>query len=415
MSVMRNPELKQGMAKMAAFHILFVLLVLLLINSEMVKLNHQITDQNIALLGRMLSVNTDLESQLVPLVTRQATAAEVENARRVLAQYGYQDTMPAASQPVLKDFYRSFELHTGLALTFYLLPLLLLLFREYHTVYQKTARISHAAEKVVEGNFTIRLPEAREGEFAILGHSFNLMAERLHLSLNKLQEDKDFLKNIISDISHQLKTPLSSLITMNELLLQGKVSPEHTREFLDKSRSQLNRMEWLIISMLKMARLEAGAIQFRSVPTLLNNPVEAAVNSLHLKIEEKQQTVAITGMPDTAMFTGDEEWTSEALTNIIKNCVEHTPRNGTIRLHLEETPLFSRLTIQDDGEGIAPRDLPHIFERFYKGANSIKAESVGIGLALARVIVEGQGGTLTACSKKGEGAQFIMTFLKGVI
>jgi signal transduction histidine kinase len=237
------------------------------------------------------------------------------------------------------------------------------------------------------------------------------MANRLENSLSVLKREKVFLRNMISDISHQLKTPLSSLIVINDLLLEDKNMDLNMKQnFLEKERTQLERMEWLTINLLKVARIEAGAIEFKKEKVLLKDILNIALSALNHRLEN--QVLEIEG-DENAIFYGDKEWTGEALINIIKNAIEHN--RGKINISLEETPLFSSIIVRDNGEGIDEKHLPHIFERFYKVSSEVKPESIGIGLNLAKLIVESQGGTISVKSKKNEGTEFTMTFLKGVI
>lgn len=411
---LKNPELKSIALKVVLLQILFAAATFMFVAYELANLNRTIVRQNTTFVGQLLSKNPELEDKIIGYVTKEPSQEEFEIGRQVLDRYGYSENMPLIAQPVLRKTYDGFELKSSLLVVLFAVPLLLLIFAEYHKVFRKVREISAASEAVVEGE-SVTLPEESEGDFGVLGHNFNLMADRLKLGMDKLARDKLFLKNIISDISHQLKTPLSSLLTLNELMLKDKgMEPGLKEAFLEKSRSQLERMEWLIAGLLKMARLEAGAIEFRREIIPLLDPVEKAISVLKTEIDKMGQSVLLTG-EHSAIFHGDEDWTAEALTNILKNCVEHTGQGGELRIDFAETPLYSRITVKDNGEGIDKRDLPHIFERFYKGSNSVKAESVGIGLALAKLIVEGQGGSISAAGDKGKGAEFTITFLKGVV
>lgn len=213
---------------------------------------------------------------------------------------------------------------------------------------------------------------------------------------------------MISDISHQLKTPLSSMIVLNDILIEDThMDREVQMDFLVRTRGQLERMEWLIINLLKVARIEAEAIEFKREYVLLKDVLDIALKTLSTQLEDKR--VSLQGNLQT-YFYGDVDWTAEALINIIKNSTEHG--GDKIDIILEDTPLFSTISIRDNGEGIAKEHMPHIFERFYKINSEVKPESIGIGLNLTKLIVESQGGTIHVNSDKGKGTEFIITFLK---
>lgn len=414
-SFLKNPELKKILIKLVLVQMIFAGLVFFVVKYELASMNKAITRQNIALTGQILLKHPELEDEIVQYITQEANPAEISTGKQVLQKYGYQEDLLTSDQPVLKGFALAFPLKVAIFIFCFILPIALLVFFSYQKMYQQINQVSIAAESVVDGDYTIVFPHEREGEFGILGHNFNMMANRLKLSLEKLNEEKNFLQTMISDISHQLKTPLSSLITMNELLLSGKVAPADKKIFFQKCYSQLLRMEWLVANLLKMAKLEAGNIVFKSQRLLLSEVIEKALSPLLVNIEQKNQVIDIRGKLDEVSFIGDEDWTAEALTNIFKNCSEHTEEGGKIQIELSETPLFSRIAISDNGQGIDRRDLPHIFERFFKGRNSNKTESIGIGLALAKLIIESQNGDISVTSVLGKGTCFLVTFFKGVI
>ncbi|ADL50924.1 HAMP domain-containing sensor histidine kinase [Clostridium cellulovorans] len=413
--ILKNPELKSVVIKMVLLQLLLAILLFFVVNTGLVSLNNKIIDENAALVGHILSEYPQMEDNIAGYITKGADKEEIDNGRQVLKDFGYEKNMPLSHQTMYKDSFINIPIKIVLLALIYLIPIVLLLFFEYSRIFKKVRTIAFSADKVVEGDFSIIRKENLEGEFGKLSHSFDVMAERLKLNLEKLKEDKVLLKNIISDISHQLKTPLASLVILNDNLLQDKDMGEEIRmEFLNRSKAQLDRIEWLVENLLKMARLEADAIDFRYEKIQLSAPVQASVNYLRDLWKEKNQEIKINS-EDNMFLYGDEEWLEEALANIIKNCVEHTGIGGKIDIELKETPLFNRIVIRDTGEGIDPKDLPHVFERFYSGNNSAKAKSVGIGLSLSRLIIEKQGGSISVNSVKGEGTEFVITFLKGII
>ena len=362
-----------------------------------------------ALVGNIIKNHPELKDDIIPYITKEVSEENILIGQEILKLYGYYEELDKSFQPILKG--NKMQMLISIIILSFIIPLGFMLKGEYKKIYKKVQDIYTASEKVVEGDFGVYLTEEGEGDFNILNHQFNQMANRLENSLSVLKREKVFLRNMISDISHQLKTPLSSLIVINDLLLEDKNMDLNMKQnFLEKERTQLERMEWLTINLLKVARIEAGAIEFKKEKVLLKDILNIALSALNHRLEN--QVLEIEG-DENAIFYGDKEWTGEALINIIKNAIEHN--RGKINISLEETPLFSSIIVRDNGEGIDEKHLPHIFERFYKVSSEVKPESIGIGLNLAKLIVESQNGTISVTSKKNEGTEFTMTFLKGVI
>ena len=409
--MIKNIEYKNTLIKIIIFQIVLSLTIFLALNLELNKINQKIIEQNTALMGRILKNYPEVGEEIIDLITRETTNEDFNNGEKILKSYGYDKNMDKSLQTVLKGITPKLEIKIVFIILLSLIPLIILIRSEYKKIYGKIREISYAAERVVEGDFSIVLKEEGEGDLNILNHSFNQMANRLKNSIEILQREKLFLKDTLSDISHQLKTPLSSLIMLNDLILQDEnMEEEVQRDFLEKTSTQLDRMEWLIINLLKIARIEAGAIPFKKDKVKSMEAIEIALSTLNMNLTEKNQEVRIHGNLESS-FYGDKDWTGEALINIIKNSIEHSKYGGNIEIILEETPLFTNIRIKDYGEGIDKKDLPHIFERFYKVNSEIKPDSIGIGLNLSKLIVESQNGTISVKSEKGKGTEFIITFL----
>lgn len=409
--MLKNIEYKNTIIKIIIFQTVLSLTIFLALNSEINNINKKIIEQNTALIGKILNTNPELETEIINIITKENTKEDIMNGENILENYGYHVDMNKRVQPLLKETTPNIEIKISLFVLLSLIPLIILIRSEYKKVYGKVRQISYAAERVVEGDFSIVLKEEGEGDFNILNHSFNQMADRLKNSIEILQKERIFLKDTISDISHQLKTPLSSLIMLNDLILQDKnMEEEVQRDFLEKISIQLERMEWLIVNLLKIARIEAGAIEFKKDKIKAIEPIKIALSTLSMNIEEKEQNIKIMGNLES-VFYGDKDWTAEAIINIIKNSIEHSEDGGIIEIFLEETPLFTNIIIKDYGEGIDKKDIPHIFERFYKVSSEIKPDSIGIGLNLSKLIVESQNATISVKSEKGKGTEFIITFL----
>ncbi|RJG21355.1 sensor histidine kinase KdpD [Paenibacillus thiaminolyticus] len=409
--IVRNPEWKSIAGKFIVLQVLLAVLMFVFMSQQVGHINKAIVNQNVALIGHVLKKEPQFENEIIHYITQGAQEHEVTEGKRILAQYGYKEEMSVKDQPALSGI--AMPMITAALVLLFVIPIMLLLLWEYRKLFGKIRTVAVAAEEVVERHFDKPLPENDEGDFGFLGRSFNAMAGRLHNSLEQLKQEKSFLRNLLSDISHQLKTPLASLIVFNENLLNDpNMKNEMKMKFLERSQQQLERMEWLIISLLKLARVEAGAIVFHKEKTRLRELIEDAVQSLRLLSEQKRQTICISG-GEEMLVKADAEWLTEAFINLIKNALEHTQRDGEIKIVLEENALFFTVSVRDNGEGISPEDLPHIFKRFYSARSATKPQSIGIGLSLTKSIIEGQGGIITVDSKPGEGTEFKITFIKG--
>lgn len=284
---------------------------------------------------------------------------------------------------------------------------------DYKKFYDKIFLFSKVTEEIIEGSYENYLDDSREGEFSVLAHKLNQLSKRFKLNIEKLKEDKSFLKNIISDISHQLRTPLSSLLMINEILIKDKKMKDEVKyDFYKKISMQLSRMEWLVVSLLKYSRLEVGSIIFKNEKFYLYDSIEDTIKYLKEKINEKNIKIIIDDNLEGIIIKGDQKWITEAFINIVKNSIEHSFDNEEINIKTEVNSLFIRIYIKDFGEGIDKKDLPYIFERFRTGKSDIKCESVGIGLSLSKIIIENLGGGISVKSNLKYGTEFVVTFFK---
>lgn len=262
----------------------------------------------------------------------------------------------------------------------------------------------------INGDYTNHLPQNSEGEIYHLFSSIEQLATILQSKNETEYKTKEFLKNTISDISHQLKTPLAAL-TMYQEIIEAEPNNEATvKEFSKKIDTALKRIEQLIQSMLKITRLDTGNIVFDKKLYLVHEVVKNAVNDLttRAKIENKQ--IVIDGDSEQS-FMCDKDWTSEAIGNIVKNALDHTTTGGIVRITWENSPNMFRIYIYDNGKGIAQEDIHHIFKRFYRSKHSLDTQGIGLGLPLAKCIVEGQDGLISAYSTIHEGTTFTLSFL----
>lgn len=225
---------------------------------------------------------------------------------------------------------------------------------------------------------------------------------------------KIFLRNTISDISHQLKTPLAALSMYQEIMENEPDQPDVIREFTAKTGTALRRMEQLIQSMLKITRLDAGNVVFEKRQCSLRKLIEQASSELTTRAQTEQKTILIQQAAAensaTETILCDPSWTSEAVGNLVKNALDHTHASGIIRITWEISPLSTILHVADNGDGISPEALHHIFKRFYRSRQSSDTQGIGLGLPLAKSIVEGQGGTIVVQSTPRAGTCFTIMF-----
>ena len=277
--------------------------------------------------------------------------------------------------------------------------------------YKKLSALAADINKLLHTDRPLALESYCEGELGILHSEVYKMTVRLREQQQSLLNDKLYLAVSIADISHQVRTPLTSLFLLTELLSDPKTSGERRAQLTFELKSLLSRIDWLITTLLKISKLDAGTVQFKKERICAQSFLEKACAPLLVPIELRGQKLIIDA---TGELEIDPYWTSEAIGNILKNCMEHTNEGGELRICANDNPLYSEITVADTGTGISPLDLPHIFERFYKGENSDE-KSFGVGLALARMIITEQNGTVKAENRPSGGAIFTVRFYKSII
>ena len=261
---------------------------------------------------------------------------------------------------------------------------------------------------VNNGNYDLALDSNSETADSRLQNEIYKTTVTLREAAQRSAESREKLKTALSDISHQLKTPLTSVIITTENLLDNPGLPlELRQEFLRDIYRSSNHISFLVQSLLTLSKLDADSVTLKRKPEPLGGIFSEVVQSIAVLAELKG--VSVITDDNAVTLDCDKKWLCEALSNIVKNCVEHTDEGGEVRLSAESNPLYTKITVSDNGHGIAPEDLPHIFERFYRGKNAAD-DSVGIGLALSKAIVEKAGGTIRVDSEPGKGSCFIIKF-----
>lgn len=375
-----------------------------------------------ALIGCLLV--TALGTVATYLVTRSIMLDALGGARIVTASINEAASMVTSGASVASAalFAAICTFVTGLIVT---VIFIILTNRRYRALANMAANL----DRVLAGERDIRLRDMSEGELAILSSEIDKVIARLNLTVDELQAEKLALSDALADISHQLKTPLTSIAISTELIrdrLSARGDSEDLVERLRLIQTLQARVEDLVSALLKLARIDAGVIKLVCGDVDARELVRKSFEPLAIAFDIADVRFSA-DVQDGASYEGDLTWSVEALENILKNCMEHTPAGGCVSVRVTEDVLACRIRIEDTGPGIAESDLPHIFERFYRGsrdANATPSEvnpaGVGIGLALSKSLVTAQGGTLTAENLRDEngnitGAAFNLVFFKTVV
>ena len=261
----------------------------------------------------------------------------------------------------------------------------------------------------LDGDRSARIECDDEGELYRLFHSINSLAAVLNAHADNELREKEFLKNTISDISHQLKTPLAALNIYNGLLQDGDIEVSSVKEFADLSEQELDRIEVLVQSLLKITKLDAGSIAFEKEIENVADMMRDLELHFAYRAKQEQKEIVLSGADDISLFC-DRDWLSEAIGNIVKNAMDHTEKGDTIHIKWKVLPSAVQITVKDNGCGIHPEDLYHIFKRFYRSRFSKDIQGIGLGLPLAKAIIEAHGGLIEVESELGLGTSFIMNF-----
>lgn len=275
----------------------------------------------------------------------------------------------------------------------------------------KIKEITSYLKEINNNNYKLDILKNSEDELSILKNEIYKTAVKLNEQTINLTKEKSSLKNSLSDISHQIKTPLTSMALMIENLLKDNdVDKEKEKKMLINIHKKIIHINFLIQSLLKLSRFDTDTIKFVDKDVLINNILGKVKDNLSILCDLKNVNIIIKGNEKEKIFC-DYNWQVEALTNIVKNCVEHSYEDSIIEISYSSNDLFTKIIIKDYGKGIDKEDLKHIFERFYKGKNSSE-NSIGIGLALAKKIIEKDNGYIIVDSVSGKGSTFTIKYFK---
>lgn len=372
-----------------------------------ITLNEKIAE----IMGKISESNPEIDSrEIIGILNSAKNTEQYEKGQTELSKYGI-EIDKINSIKLIEN-----QMKTNLKLNILIIVLFSILWMTIIVLYlrkrdKKIKQITNYINQIKNKKYDLNIEENTEDELSNLKNELYKITIMLKEESEISKKDKENLKMSVEDISHQLKTPLTSITIMLDNLKDNPNMEEKTKQkFIFEISKQVEWINWLVISMLKLSKLDANVVQFYDEKINLNKFIGEIIKNLEIPIEVKNQKIIIDGNENVS-FIGDYKWQQEAITNIIKNCIEHNANNGTIYINYEENSLFTKITIRDEGEGISKEDLKHIFERFYKGKNSSE-NSVGIGLALAKNIIEKNNGMINCKSELDKGTEFVIKYMK---
>ena len=288
-----------------------------------------------------------------------------------------------------------------------ILAVLYLYFRDQDRIMQDAVL---KLQEYISGNRTARIECDEEGELNRLFHEVNSLAAILNAHAENESRSKKFMKDTISDISHQLKTPLAALNIYNGIIQEEAKDMPEVEKFAGLSEQELDRIETLVQNLLKITRLDAGTIVLEKGEESVSGMLKDIEGRFSYRVGQEGKELLLSGDEDTTLFC-DRDWMIEAIGNIVKNAFDHTKRGDNIRIRWKRYASMVQVVIQDNGSGIHPEDLHHIFKRFYRSRFSKDTRGIGLGLSLAKAVVEAHNGTIEVDSELGEGTVFTINFL----
>lgn len=393
----------------ACFGIAAALLIARLQESRMQSL---LFEHDAAIAAFLLERNVPEQTLAEAMAYTGGEAQSAEEGEILLRRIGRSEDMDIRFTPALHALCRTERIMVVLGAGLFFLLLSLSVFRYLRGRDRIYAAAAAAMENCAEEGFSLRLPELYDGTLYQLFSRINFMAAALKTRQETEKRVKEFLKMTVSDISHQLKTPLAAVSLYQEIILSEPDQADTVALFAEKSGAALERMEELIRSLLKLTGLDAGSVTFSKRICDAKELALQAAEELTDRAEKEKKRMSFSG-DGSAKVCCDPDWSREALGNLVKNALDHTGEGDRIAITWEETPLMTRFTVEDTGEGIAEEDIHHIFKRFYRSGNTRDGQGVGLGLSLAKSIAEGQGGTISVQSEKGRGTVFALAFPRG--
>ena len=399
-----NQELKKFLVKVIIVFIPFLIIFFLVNRSEFLFYNYQNNLFINNLINEVINRYPDIsKEEIISLLDNQE-----ENTNNILEEYGIDlelDSLVLKNEEVIKT---SIIINVFLLLIFILI-LVIFYFQYLKNHNRELSNITNYLESINEGNYKLEIDTNQEDYLSTLKNEIYKITVMLKEQASNSKNDKLALKTSLEDLSHQLKTPLTSISIMLDNISNVNIDSKTKQEFIKDIRREVLNISFFVNTILKLARFDANTITFSKTSFLISKLLQEAIKNVSMLADLKNIKIVVTGSNEYIL--GDFKWQVEAITNILKNCIEYSNFDSLITINYGENKLYSYIKIQDRGIGMDKEDLKNLFIRFYKGKNS-KGDSVGIGLALAKTIIEHDNAYISVDSKKGEGTIFVIKYMK---
>lgn len=399
-------ELKKMCITSCIVIIIFLITFSILIYKQYKTYTYNFNQKIAGIIDNVLEKYPDIEKREIVEILNSSDKTNNE----ILREYGIELDKDSVILENNTDFQKFIIIDIS-TLILFILILSIIFFKYNHSESKKINEITKYIEEINRGNYKLNIEENTEDEWSILKNELYKITIMLKEVAENSQKDKTTLKDSLSDISHQIKTPITSILIMLDNILSDENMPEDIKkDFIKDIKREIINIKFLVESILKLSKIDSNSIKFIKKEVFIKDIINEAVKNVSMLSELKNIEIIVSG-DDSIKTICDLKWQVEAITNILKNCIEHSYENRKIYINYNQNNMYTELKIEDNGTGIDAKDLPHIFERFYKGKNS-SSDSVGIGLALSKSIIESNNGYIQVDSKLNKGTTFIIKYLK---
>lgn len=399
-------ELKKMCITSCIVVIIFLIIFSILIYKQYKTYTYNFNQKIAGIIDNVLEKYPDIEKREIVEILNSSDGTNNE----ILMEYGIELDKDSVILENNTDFQKFIIIDINTLIVFILI-LSIIVFKYNHSESKKINEITKYIEEINRGNYKLNIEENTEDELSILKNELYKITIKLKEVAENSQKDKTTLKDSLSDISHQIKTPITSILIMLDNILSDENMPEDIKkDFIKDIKREIINIKFLVESILKLSKIDSNSIKFIKKEVFIKDIINEAVKNVSMLSELKNIEIIVSG-DDSIKTICDLKWQVEAITNILKNCIEHSYENRKIYINYNQNNMYTELKIEDNGTGIDAKDLPHIFERFYKGKNS-SSDSVGIGLALSKSIIESNNGYIQVDSKLNKGTTFIIKYLK---